>query len=328
MGMTPRENAMAILEGRQPERYGDIMDAIKFVPDPIMAADRIPCDGEQHKDSWGTTCVWLPGAPGKHPYVTPENAAIHDVCEWKDELRVPSYEGLDWGAAREAAEAVDRSEYLVGFFSAQGLFERSHFLLGMEDALCDYLLEPEAMAGLLRAIADFKIGAIREAARQVKPDVVFFQDDWGSKQNLFLPPDTWRSLIKPLQMEISQAIHECGMLYIHHADCICEPIVEDMVDLGIDVWQGVIPENDIVAIQERTGHRLAMQGGIDGPSIDDEETDEEEIRAEVRRAVDAYCPGGRFFPGAPAPLLRKPNSDILVRELEAYGREWAEANPR
>ena len=72
-----------------------------------------------------------------------------------------------------------------------------------------------------------------------------------------------------------------------------------MVDIGIDIWQGVIAQNDIVAIQEITQGKLAMAGGIDGPKIDIENITEERIRAEVRRAIDTYCPRGRFFPGIP-----------------------------
>ena len=48
-------------------------------------------------------------------------------------------------------------------------------------------------------------------------------------------------MIKPLYVDIAKTIHECGMLYVHHADCVCEPIVEDMVEIGVDIWQGVIP---------------------------------------------------------------------------------------
>lgn len=42
------------------------------------------------------------------------------------------------------------------------------------------------------------------------------------------------------------------MIYIHHADCICQPIVTDMVEIGVDIWQGVIAQNDIVEIQKIT----------------------------------------------------------------------------
>lgn len=327
MEMTPRENMLAILEGKQPEYYSDFQSAVKIVVDPIWKSDSIPEDGREHKDSWGTVCVRPVGSPGKHPHVTPENAVVKDVTEWRKQLIVPSYKDFDWSDAKAQAEAVDRDRYFVEYFCAQGLFERSHFLMGMEDAFCAYLEEPEAMMEMLTAIAEYKKAIIKEAAYHLKPDVVFFQDDWGSKQNLFLPPSVWREMIKPLQTDIAKTIHECGMIYVHHSDCVCEPVAEDMLDIGIDIWQGVIPENDIVGIQGRTNGRLAMIGGIDGPAIDDEDTTEQDIVNEVRRCIDTYCPAGRFFPGAPAPLLRSRNNEILNAELMKYGREWARAHP-
>ena len=327
MDMTPRENMMAILEGKQPSYYADWMSACKIMLDPIWMSDMVPNDGKEHKDSWGTTCTWPVGAPGKHPHITPENAVVKDICNWKNELVIPDYKNLDWTKCKEAAEQVDRSQYFVQYFNAQGLFERSHFLMGMEDAFCAYLEEPEAMFEMLTAIAEYKKACIKEAAYHIKPDAIFFQDDWGSKQNLFLPPSVWREMIKPLQKEIADTIHECGMIYVHHADCICEPIAEDMIEVGIDIWQGVIPQNDIVGIQERTQGKLAMIGGVNGPTIDAVDTPEEAIIAEARRTIDTYCPGGRFFPSAPAPLLQARNNDILNAELVRYGREWAEAHP-
>ncbi|MBQ3106571.1 MAG: methyltransferase, partial [Eggerthellaceae bacterium] len=57
------------------------------------------------------------------------------------------------------------------------------------------------------------------------------------------------------------------------------------------------------------------------------DTPEEAIIAEARRCIDTYCPGGRFFPSAPAPLLQARNIDILNAELVRYGREWAAAHP-
>ena len=327
MEMTPRENMMAIYEGRQPEYYGDFQWAVKIMIDPIWKSDSVPKDGREHKDSWGTVCVNPIDGAGKHPVITPENAVVTDITKWREQLVIPSLDDKDWSECQAKAAQVDRSQHFLEYFCAQGIFERSHFLMGMEEAFCAYLEEPEAMFEMLTAIADYKKRLIKEAAFHIQPDVIFFQDDWGSKQNLFLPPDTWREMIKPLQKESADVIHECGMIYVHHADCICEPIAEDMVDIGIDIWQGVIPQNDIVAIQEKTGGKLAMIGGIDGPAIDNPDTSEEAIVAEVRRCVDTYCPAGRFFPGAPAPLLRTRNSELLNAELDRYGRQWAQEHP-
>ena len=327
--MTLRENAMAIYNHQQPDFYGDLMDAINLLPDPVLLGDAmIAQDGKEHFDSWGTVYIFKPGAPGPHPHVNESNAVIKDITKWQEQLTVPSLDGLDWSEAKKAAEETNRREKFVGIMFGGGLFERTHHLMGMETALCNYLLYPEEMAGLLRVIADYKIEYIRQMAREVNPDIIFYHDDWGNKLNLFLPPAVWRELIKPLQQEISDTIHECGMIYMHHADCICQPIVTDMVEIGVDIWQGVIAQNDIPYIQKVTEGKLAMVGGIDGPKVDIENITEEEIRAEVRRAIDTYCPAGRFYPSIPNGIcFREWNNSIVMDELHSYGREFALLHP-
>ena len=55
---------------------------------------------------------------------------------------------------------------------------------------------------------------------------------------------------------------------------------------------------------------------------------EEQIRAEVRRAVDTYCPAGRFYPAIPNGwCFREWNDKIEKDELKKYGREWALKHP-
>ena len=55
---------------------------------------------------------------------------------------------------------------------------------------------------------------------------------------------------------------------------------------------------------------------------------EEQIRAEVRRAVDTYCPAGRFYPAIPNGwCFLEWNDKIEKDELKKYGREWALKNP-
>lgn len=163
---------------------------------------------------------------------------------------------------------------------------------------------------------------------RLHPDIIFFHDDWGSKRSVFLSPDLWRRLIKPPQAEIVEAAHGCGMLFLHHADCFCQPLVQDMVEIGIDIWQGAIPQNDIVEIQRMTGGKLCMVGGVDGQKIDVENISEAEIRAEVRRAVDTYCPGGRFYPSiANGVCFREWNNEIYLDELYRYGEIWAREHP-
>ena len=55
---------------------------------------------------------------------------------------------------------------------------------------------------------------------------------------------------------------------------------------------------------------------------------EEEIRAEVRRAFDEYCPGGPFYPCVPNGECFIPwVNDIVLDELAVYGRIYAQEHP-
>ena len=74
-------------------------------------------------------------------------------------------------------------------------------------------------------------------------DLFYYHDDWGSKQSLFISPDTWREFIKPQYERSYKYMKDHGVIIMHHADSFMEPIIEDMVDLGIDIWQGTLPQN-------------------------------------------------------------------------------------
>ena len=155
--LTPRENVMAVFNRQQPDYYGDFMPTLQFVMDPVFLRDRIPQDGQIHRDSWGTCFCFMPGSPGAHPVVNDQNAVISDITRWKEQLHVPTLKNLDWDDAVAQAKAVDQHQYFRAIYCSGGLFERTHHLMGMQNALINYLEYPEEMAGVLRAIADFKI---------------------------------------------------------------------------------------------------------------------------------------------------------------------------
>ena len=68
-----------------------------------------------------------------------------------------------------------------------------------------------------------------------------------------------------------------------------------MAELGIQVWQGVLPENDIPALQQRLRGRMVLMGGI-GAAIDRDDATPAEIYDYTLRCLRACCPGGHFIP--------------------------------
>ena len=74
--------------------------------------------------------------------------------------------------------------------------------------------------------------------------------------------------------------------------------------------------------------REKLRRGKAEVSIVIENITEEQIRQEVRRAIDTYCPAGRFYPSIPNGVCFRPwNNSIVMDELASYGRKFAQEHP-
>jgi hypothetical protein len=313
--MNARQNFLeTIKRGGKPKRLVRQYEGMVFLPgDPVTNFVR----GVRRvgmapmKDKWGTVIVWPEGTPGAMPEVTEETKVIKDVTRWRDYVKVPelvancSDAGL-WGPYLERVGKVDREKNLVMTWAPTGVFERLHFLMGFEDTLVNFMTEPEAMKDLCAAIGEYRYQGMKLICDMAQPDIMLSHDDWGSKTNLFMSPEMWREFIKPQYVKQYRYLKERGVIVMHHADSFMEPIVEDMVELGIDVWQGVLPENDIGRLQKQLGGRMTLMGGIDSGVVDREDSTETEIRGHVREVCEKFGPGGHFVPcvtyGAPGTI--------------------------
>jgi uroporphyrinogen-III decarboxylase len=142
---------------------------------------------------------------------------------------------------------------------------------------------------------------------------------------MFMSPAVWREFIKPHYARMYKMAHDHGVLIMHHADSYLQPIVEDMAEIGIDIWQGVLPQNDIPEIQRQLNGRMTLMGGIDAAIVDRKDTPEEVIREEVRRCCDAYVPGGYFIPCLTYGLSGSifPHVDpIIADEIDRYSPKF------
>lgn len=281
------------------------------------------------KDRFGTEILWPEGQVAAMPHVTETNKVIPDITEWKDYLKIPdivkecSDPALWEPYIKQAEEYRAEGKILMGYLPT-GLFERLHFLMGFEDMLMNFLLEPEAMHELIDAIGEYRYQFMKMSVDYLKPDVVISHDDWGSKRSMFISPDTWREFIKPHYQKMYSYMNEKGVLVMHHADSFLEPIIDDMVEIGINIWQGALPENDIVKIQKQVNGKMTLMGGIDASVVDRADSTEEEIRTEARRVCETYAPGGHFIPcityGGPG-CLYKHVDPIINDEIDKYNKK-------
>lgn len=329
--LTPRDNLLETLApSGKPDRLVNQYQPFGLVMnDPVrLYTTKHRVKGSTSKDLWGTTIVWPEDQYAPMPHVTADDKVIPDITAWRNFLKVPDLAtagapGPAWDAARAVGAAAVKEGKLVTAFMATGIFEQAHFLMGFEDTLVNLLAEPEYTKELLQALFDYRMTYARLLIENLKPEVILSHDDWGTKHSLFMSPAVWREFLKPLYAELYAMMKAAGIIVIHHADSFLEPIVGDLVEIGVDIWQGVLPQNDIRGLQKQVGNRLTFMGGIDAAVVDRQDAGEDEIRAEVRSACEAYGGQGRFIPcltyGGPGSIYPHVNP-IIEDEIDRYNR--------
>lgn len=267
---------------------------------------------------WGVTVSWPEGHPGQQPITTDECKVLKDITHWRDYVTVPDLDANcteGWEEAAQQARKDTGDDRLFCIFSATGIFEQLHFLMGFSDTLANLVEHPQEMHELIDCICEFKLKVMKLYCEKLHPDAVFFHDDWGTRTQLFMHPDMWREFFKEPYRKIYGYIRSQGVIAIHHADSYLAPIIEDMAEIGIQCWQGVLPENDIPALQEKLAGRMILMGGI-GAAIDRPDSTEEEIREYVAKALNEYCPGGHYIPsityGLPGTIF--PHVDPIIND--------------
>ncbi len=231
-----------------PEKYGSDIYDFSF-PHP----DRRPRQGV---DEWGA--VWENiGNSGQ--------GQVKDfpLKDWKDfdKLRIPDiHDPKRWETLKGTRKKAG-DKFLLGW--GISIYERVHFLRGLENTWADIYEEPENLGRLLDILADMSIEIIKKYAEEGF-DGYIFCDDWGLQNQLMIPPSKWRELWKPRYARIFDACHKHGMFaFLHSCGYIVE-ILDDLIEIGLDVIHMDQQENmGLELLGERFGGRITFYAPVD-----------------------------------------------------------------
>jgi len=231
---------------------------------------------------------------------------------------------FDWAHFQGQQAAAHAQGKLTVTMVPVGNFELLRNLTGFENCLCSLLEEPEIMKEIVDYIVDYRMECYKQICENLHPDILFQHDDWGAKHSMLMSPDVWREIFKPGYKRLYDYLHEQGVLVMHHSDSFLEPIINDMEEIGIDIWQGALPQNDIVKLRSQIKGNMIIMGGIDAAKIDFPDATEEMVREEVRRVCETYIPAGNFIPAPTAggPGSINPHIDpIIADEIARFAQE-------
>ena len=294
--LTKRENMLEVLRGGSPDRFVKQYEAIRFITKTPYTEKypEVPAGpgAPAVKTGWGFYNSWPAGQPGPFPLHDSEHLACPDITRWREYVHAPSLDFTeeDWRPCVEEAAKIDRSEYLVTAFNAPGMFELSHHLCEMQNAMMNLILEPEAVHELLDYISDWYLAYYKQICEHLKPDAFFQHDDWGSQRSPFVSNDMFEEFLLEPYKKIYGYLHDQGVIVIHHNDSFCAPLVPYMIEMGIDVWQGCLSGNDLPELIKKYGKDITFMGGVDCGLVDREDATEETISQVVEPLCKACGP--------------------------------------
>jgi len=202
------------------------------------------------------------------------------------------------------------------------LFEAAWRLRGLENFLLDLVCRKEMAHFLLDRLAEL---ARRNATALARAgvDVLALDDDVGMPGTMIISPALWREFFRPRLAGIVEAARAVkpDLRVIYHSDGHFEPILDDLVEIGIQGINPLQPEHmDAVRIRRRFGPRLALWGTV-GRQTTFAFASPAEIRREVRERIEALGPAGLVL--CPAYDIDEP--DIPWGNIAAFleaGAEW------
>ncbi|MCD8154332.1 MAG: hypothetical protein LUF78_06575 [Clostridiales bacterium] len=262
--MTPRENMELIFQHKQPEyiphlgteTYG-IRDYI--VERPIMTTGY---------DAWG--CHWI-SCEDSLNITHPDTSVIlfEDMDGWREKLKVPDLDKIDFTPMIEEAKAfTDRDQKMLQYVSLNGIFERSHTLMGFENALCACMDDPEEFGEMLKVLADHKIRLFQKVYDICQPDILVYHDDMGTQASQFLPTQFYVDYIFPQYRRIVEAARAAGYKHIVHHSCgRIEKLLPDWLSCGFDGWDSVMPCNNLKAAKKTYGDQIVFLPGLDTQKV-------------------------------------------------------------
>lgn len=268
--LTAKQNLLETIKGGNPDRFVnqyEFMELLVFMPGFKYAL--VP--GERVTDGWGVTFDFPEGQIGGFPLHDDDHKVLKDITQWETVVKPPVLDDSDeaWAPAVEAANAVDRNEKFVTACHMPGVFEMTHHMMGMEDALMALYEEPECMHGLIERITEYELKRAKMVVDRIKPDALFHHDDFGGQSSTFISPEMFKEFFLEPYKRIYKFWKNNGVeLIVHHSDSYAATFVPMMIEMGIDIWQGAMTTNDIPGMIKEYGGQISFMGGLDSAEVD------------------------------------------------------------
>ena len=224
-------------------------------------------------------------------------------------------------------ESLDRiverykGEYAIGVH-LNDVLSIPRNLMGFEELMMAFGLDPELVGKLAEMSADLNIEFAKGAAKH-GADFVFTGDDYSSGKGPFMSPDTFRQLLFPGLKRVMQGFRDAGMPVIKHTDGNIMPLLDMILEAGIDCLDPIDPLGDMsmAHMKQTYGDQIALKGNVNCATTLVDGTIEEVVQ-ETLEVIKAGAEGGGFIASSSNSIHSSTNPAnylAMLHTIKAYG---------
>ncbi len=239
-----------------------------------------------------------------------------------EQYQWPSADWFDYKEMIPRAKAArEKQAVMAGYMTP---FYQHNLLRGLAQSLMDPHDDAELTHHIIKRISDFfyeyHLRMFETCGGLI--DVSQVTDDFGSQTGLLISLETFRTLYRPQMQRFIDLCHSFGIKVFHHDDGAIRPLLPDLVEMGIDILNPIqhqCPGMEMEGLKRDFGQDICFHGAIDNQEILPFGSPEE-VRAEVRHAIDALASDGTGYILAPCHNIQAVTSveSIIAMYDEAH----------
>lgn len=333
----PRERFLKALNRQQPDRvpiweliinepvirsllpdgtYADFVEWAGLDGICVSEDQRFEKNGECLVDEWGIR--WKPIDAGVN---YPVGGPIKEPADLNDYS--PPDPEADWRLKTlEAYVDKFKGERAIVLLSHE-TFEFSHYLVGgLRNLFLHYHRNKGFVHRLSETISEYKCRVVEKAVR-IGADVVLTGDDYADRKGPFMSVKQFEEFVLPYLKRVVQTVKRLGTPFVKHTDGNLWPIIDMIVDSGIDALDPIEPiaGMDIGEVKRKYGGRIAVVGNVDCSYVLPLGS-EKEVDEAVKETIAKASPGGGHVMASSNSIhpAVKPSNYMLMLELtKKYG---------
>ena len=284
---------------------------VRYV-EPVYPADTF--ENGIRQNMWGERWAMASTAMGdewEHINGALENAGSLDDLK---SFPWPNCDQVDYSTI--ALQCEQNEGYAIAFGSAD-IFERPALVRGLENMLCDTVVNREWVDFMIKVFLGFFVEDFTRCleASKGRIDIYYALTDLGTQRGLLVSKETFDRFIAPSLRKLSGLAHSHGVKFMFHSCGAIRDIIPDIIKTGVDILNPIQPAAagmEPKALKKDFGNEVCFHGGIDVQYLLPLDTPSK-VSAETRRCMEILGENGGYIM-APSHCLQ---SDISTENIMA-----------